>query len=53
MASDSHSTHRLTAGDGRRYVCWTNLILSEAEARKIAALWADNTQRYIRTGRRF
>lgn len=51
-SSDAHSTHRLT--DGRRsYVCWTNPLRSLAEAKQVAALWADKTQQYIRSGSGF
>lgn len=49
---DCHSTHRLTDG-GRHYVCWTRPLHSEREAREVAALWADKTQRYIRFGETF
>ena len=51
-AEDCHSTHRLTDGS-RKYVCWTHELRSEAEAKQVAAMWADATQEYIRTGRRF
>lgn len=51
-ADDAHSTHRLTDG-GRQYVCWTHQLQSEAEAKQVAAKWADATQEYIRTGRGF
>ncbi len=44
--------HRLIDGD-RYYVCWNGRLNSEKEARQVAALWADCTQEYIRTGRRF
>lgn len=43
-------THRLTDG-GRYYVCWSQKLRSEADARKVAAKWADLTQEYIKTGR--
>lgn len=49
---DCHTTHRLTDG-GRHYVCWTNELRSLSELRQVAALWADSTQNYIRTGKRF
>ena len=45
-------THRLVEG-GRAYVCWSGPIRTAAEARMVAAAWADATQRYIRTGARF
>ena len=51
-ASDAHSTHRLSDGS-RKYVCWTESLQSLEEAKRIAALWADKTQEYIRTGTRF
>jgi hypothetical protein len=49
----AHETHRLTDGSGRKYVCWTGQLRSEGEARHVAATWADATQEYIKTGRRF
>jgi hypothetical protein len=49
---DCHSTHRLTDG-GRHYVCWTRPLRTEQEARDVAALWGDKTQRYIRFGENF
>ncbi len=49
-ATDAHSTHRLSDGN-RKYVCWTTALNSLAEAKQVASLWADTTQRYIRTGR--
>lgn len=48
----AHPTHRLRSG-GRYYVCWDHPLRSEREARQVAALWADKTQEYIRTGSRF
>ena len=52
--TDSHSTHRFRdENDGRYYICWTQPFRSEEDARKVAALWADATQEYIKTGRRF
>lgn len=45
-------THRLwDSSSGRYYVCWSQPLRSEADARKVAALWADLTQEYIKTGR--
>jgi hypothetical protein len=49
--TSAHATHRLN--DGRPYVCWNQPLGSESDARKVAALWADMTQEYIRTGRPF
>jgi len=51
-ADGSHETHRLSDGS-RSYICWTNPLWSEEEARIVAALWADKTQRYIRFGQGF
>jgi len=48
----AHATHRLSAG-GRHYVCWNRPLRSEGEAKTVAALWADATQQYIKSGRRF
>ena len=45
-----HTTHRLTDG-GRYYVCWDSKLRSLESAQQVAALWADLTQVYIRTGR--
>lgn len=51
-ATDAHSTHRLSDGS-RKYVCWTRPLRSLEEAKQVAALWADATQKYIRTGSGF
>ena len=51
-STGAHETHRLTDG-GRPYVCWTNRLQSAEDAQRVAALWADATQEYIRTGQRF
>ena len=48
----AHPTHRLSDG-GRKYVCWNTGLKSLAQAKQVAALWADSTQTYIRTGTRF
>ena len=45
----AHPTHRYS-DDSRSYVCWTEELRSLSDARKVAALWADGTQNYIRTG---
>lgn len=44
------ATHRWSEDD-RFYVCWTEDLHSLDDAKNIAALWADTTQNYIRTGR--
>lgn len=51
-ATDAHSTHRLPTR-GRTYICWTSPLRSLEEAKRVAALWADKTQQYIRTGSGF
>ena len=48
----AHPTHRLTDGT-RKYICWTHELQTEEAARQVAARWADATQEYIRTGKRF
>ena len=48
----AHPTHRLSDG-GRKYVCWDSPLRSLAQAKQVAALWADCTQKYIRIGTRF
>ena len=50
--AESHSTHRLSDGD-RKYVCWTTPLGSLEVAKQVAALWADETQKYILTGTGF
>jgi len=45
-----HVTHRLR-DNGRYYVCWSEPLRSLEDAKKVAALWADLTQEYIKTGR--
>jgi hypothetical protein len=46
------ASHRLGLGTGRPYVCWNKPIRTREDAKKVAAAWADGTQRYIRTGTR-
>ncbi|MDA1231856.1 MAG: hypothetical protein O2856_13875 [Planctomycetota bacterium] len=46
----SHPTHRLSDG-GRPYVCWDRPVRTLAEMKAVAALWADCTQNYRKTGR--
>jgi hypothetical protein len=47
-----HATHRLSDGS-RQFVCWTDPVWSLDGIKQIAAKWADATQQYIQTGRRF
>lgn len=51
-AEGMHETHRLRDGS-RWYVCWDSPIPTAQSAKSVAALWADKTQDYIRSGRRF
>ena len=48
----AHATHRLSDG-GRKYVCWTSTLPTLEQAQRVAAMWAEATQEYIRTGKRF
>ena len=48
----AHATHRLSDGS-RKFVCWDSPIRSLAGVKQVAAAWADATQNYIKTGRRF
>ena len=50
--TDNHSTHRLQEDD-RDYVCWTDPLETQEQARTVAALWADATQNYIKNGTKF
>lgn len=50
--TDAHSTHRYD-DNGRKYICWDRPIRSFEDAKRIAATWADRTQKYIRYGRGF
>ncbi len=52
-ARNAHATHRLTDSEGRTFVCWSDPLRSEQEALRVAAAWADATQDYINSGRRF
>jgi len=47
-----HETHRLTQ-DGRNYVCWDRPLNDPRDCMEVAARWADCTQEYIRSGKRF
>ena len=49
---NQHVTHRLNTDDGPK-ICWTGLIPTLAEAKRIAGLWSDATERYILTGEKF
>ena len=48
----AHPTHRLT-DDGHKYVCWNAPVRGRDAIKAVAALWADSTQEYIKTGKRF
>jgi hypothetical protein len=51
--TDGHSTHRYQAPDGRKFICWSKSIRSEQDALRVSAAWADATQEYIKSGKRF
>lgn len=51
-AEDAHSSHRFSDGS-RKYVCWDVPLKTESEAKSVAGLWADSTQEYIKTGKKF
>lgn len=48
--TDAHATHRLHDEHGS-YVCWDSPIRTLSDCQGVAALWADCTEGYIRTGR--
>jgi hypothetical protein len=48
----AHPTHRLF-DNGYPYVCWDGVLKTEADAKNVAKLWAECTQEYIRSGKRF
>jgi hypothetical protein len=48
----SHATHRLSDSGGR-FICWDSPIHGLDDAKRVAAAWADATQKYIRDGTRF
>ena len=50
--TDEHATHRYSDGN-RHYICWTEDLDTLTDATKIAAFWAEETQKYIRTGYAF
>jgi hypothetical protein len=52
-STEPGATHRLTDDAGRRFICWSKPIESHQQARQVAAIWAEATERYICTGRRF
>ncbi len=50
---DGHSTHRYVDGSGEHYICWDGHCRNLDEAHQVAKAWAEGTQRYVQTGRRF
>lgn len=48
-ATSAHATHRLRDAHGQ-YVCWDSRISTLSTCQAVAALWADCTEEYIRTG---
>lgn len=51
-AANSIITHRIPDGQ-RHYICWSTSITSWKMAEDVCSLWAERTQRYIQTGKRF
>jgi hypothetical protein len=47
-----HITHRLKTEEGHK-ICWTGAMPTIAEAKRIAGLWSDLTEKYILTGEPF
>jgi len=50
---DGHSTHRYVDEHGQHYICWDGSCRDMQEAHQVAKAWAERTQQYVRTGRRF
>lgn len=51
-ASGLHATHRLRDDSGY-YVCWQGRIANLREAKFVAQVWSELTERYIATGQSF
>jgi hypothetical protein len=51
-ATDGHSTHRYGL-DRRSYICYEPSPRNRDEAIKVAKAWAENTEKYIETGKKF
>lgn len=49
---DLHITHRIHEGDDY-LVCWVGPVPTLEDAKIVAALWSDFTERYITTGEPF
>jgi hypothetical protein len=47
-----HVTHRLKTDDGFK-ICWTGSTPTATEAKRIAGLWSDLTERYVLNGELF
>ena len=54
-ATNGHSTHRLSSSRGGQRICFGDpkVVDSLSQARKWAAAWAESTDDYIRSGKRF
>ena len=46
----AHRTHRVQDMNGM-YISWDRTVRSCADMKRIASLWADETQKYIKTGK--
>ena len=51
-ATNNHAIHMLSDGS-KQYICWDSPIQTFSEATRVAALWAEKTIEYIRTGKSF
>jgi len=51
-AAGNHAIHMLSDGY-RKYICWDSPMQTFNEATRVAALWAEKTNEYIRTGQSF
>ena len=49
---DLHTTHRIKFGDQHK-ICWTGLMPTREEAKRVAGLWSDYSERYILNGEPF
>jgi hypothetical protein len=51
-STDGHSTHRYGLGS-RPYICYEPAPKNRDEAINIAKAWAENTEKYIASGKKF
>lgn len=51
-SEDSYDTHRLIDSGGK-YICWTGRIATYEDAKSVAKTWAEKTETYRKSGKRF